>query len=167
MKTHRAPPFLQREWSYRRRRLLLCPDVTIFRSRICMRLRAKTELPEIRECGAITHSLPSSSVCPLPATCLASANRNKPNFPFSRDFRGESHGYPFRVSQVDCSVNRMTFLLLVAHSSFCRAFSPVCPLMPNLDTRTGTQKNILSAPPPRPHHLPVARRTHSSPALFM
>ena len=85
--------------------LLLCPDVTIFRSRICMCLRAKTELPEIRECGPITHSLPSSSFRLSPATCLASANRNKPNFPFSRDFRGESHGYPSRVSQVDCSVN--------------------------------------------------------------
>ena len=115
--------------------LLLCPDVTIFRSRICMCLRAKTELPEIRECGAITHSLPSSSVCP-PAPPLHASHRQTATSRTSRSreiSEANPTGTPLAFHKSTAPSIRMTSLLLVAHSSFRRALFPVYPLMPNLD----------------------------------
>ena len=145
--------------------LLLCPDVTIFRSRICMCLCARRQnFPKFANAApSLTRFLPSSSVCPP----LHASHRQTATSRTSRSreiSEANPTGIPLAFHKSTAPSIRMTFLHLVAHSSFRLALFPVYPLMPNLDTRTWAAKNIL---PYRPHHLPVARRTHSSPALFM
>ena len=169
LKTHRAPSFLQREWSYRRRRATssFFVQTSLFSALGYVCAYAREDRTSRNSRMRRHHSL--ASFLPLPSVCppLHASHRQTATSRTSRSreiSEANPTGIPLAFHKSTAPSIRMTFLHLVAHSSFRLALFPVYPLMPNLDTRTWAAKNIL---PYRPHHLPVARRTHSSPALFM
>ena len=101
-----------------RRLLLLCPDVTIFRSRICMCLCARRQnFPKFANAApSLTRFLPLPSV-PAP---LHASHRQTATSPTSRSreiSEADPTGIPLAFHKSTAPSIRMTFLLLVAHSS--------------------------------------------------
>ena len=136
LKTHRAPSFLQREWSYRRRRATssFFVQTSLFSALgyVCAYARRQNFPKFANAAPSLTRFLPLPSVCPP----LHASHRQTATSRTSRSreiSEANPTGIPLAFHKSTAPSIRMTSLLLVAHSSFRRALFPVYPLMPNLD----------------------------------